>query len=174
MMKNKGFTLIEVLIATFVILVGVVASYIVVQQIFSQTFDASNRLEAIYLAKEGAEAVRNVRDTAWIQNLPWASNGIGADDTYWEGEYLYSSGLTSCSSCSGADSDFNSLRFLKIRASMNPPFYNYSSGNNTPFKRRIHIERPTADSIRVIVDVMWQDGGIRKVTIESFLYDWKQ
>ena len=168
--ESAGFTLIEVLVASFVIVVGVIASYIVVQQIFAQTFDASTRLTAIYLAKEGAEIVRNIRDTAWIQDLPWNTNGIGANNTYWEGEYLYTSNLTSCpGSCT-----FDNLRFLRIRSSMNPPFYNYSQGDNTRFKRRIKIERPTADSIKLTVDVMWQDNGIKKVTIQSLLYDWKQ
>lgn len=170
---STGFTLIEILIASFVILIGVVASYFVVQEIFSQTFDTSTRLTAIYLAKEGAEVVRNLRDTGWLQNLPWGSNGIGGDNTFWEADYTNTASLTSCSTCTGSDSDFNILRFIKAWSSNNDPFYDYSGGSNTIFKRRIHIERPGGNVIKVTVDVMWQDLGIQKVTIENYLYDWK-
>jgi prepilin-type N-terminal cleavage/methylation domain-containing protein len=178
MIKNQGFTLIEVLIACFVITIGVIASYIMVQQIFAQTFDASTRLSAIYLAKEGSEIVRNIRDSAWIQDLAWTSNGLNAG--YWEGDYLNISNLVSCDSCNGSDSnDFNRLRFIRIRSNLNPPFYNYAQGNNTIFKRRIRIERPAtgpnAGAIIATVDVLWQDkGATKKVSIQSFLYDWKQ
>ena len=176
MMKNKGFTLIEVLIASFVIVVGVVASYIIVQQIFAQTFRASARLTAIYLAKEGAEVVRNIRDTGWIQSDSWYNNGL--DVGYWQVEYD-SNNLLICILCNGSDYDFDrfwgiSMWFLKSHTS-GDPFYDYGFwGSNTPFKRRIRIERPTADSIRATVDVMWKEGGqIRKVTIQNLLYDWR-
>ena len=167
-MKKKGFTLIEVLMACFIIIVGVIASYIIVQQIFAQTFNASSRLTAIYLAQEGSEIIRNVRDTGWIQGLDWNNNNLSVG--YWEADYL-GSALVSCALCDGTDSDFNRLRFLKTQ----DPFYNYSAGDNTPFKRRIRIERPAGDSIKVTVDTMWRHRGqFRKVTIQSFLYDWNR
>ena len=80
-MKKKGFTLIEVLMACFIIIVGVIASYIIVQQIFAQTFNASSMLTAIYLAQEGSEIIRNVRDTGWIQGLDWNNNNLSVG--YW-------------------------------------------------------------------------------------------
>ena len=105
--------------------------------------------------------------------MDWDSNGIGVDNTYWEVEYLNLI-PASCPACNGTNDDFNGLAFLKI----GPPFYNYSGGANSPFKRRIEIERPVAGpnagAIIVTVDVMWrQRGKFRKVTIQSFLYDWK-
>ncbi len=169
--KNLGFTLVEVLIACFVIVVGVIASYIVIQQIFSQTFEASKRLTAVYLAQEGAEIARNIRDTGWIQDSGWGNNGLNVG--YHEAEYLDFS-LDSCGACDGTRDDFDRLSFLKKGS----PFYSYSSGESSPYKRRITIERPAvgpnAGAIIVTVDVMWkQRRNFRQVTIQSFLYDWK-
>jgi prepilin-type N-terminal cleavage/methylation domain-containing protein len=164
-MKNKfqkkaGFTLVEVLIAAFIITVGVVASYMMIQQIFAQTFEASTRLTAIYLAKEGAEIARNIRDTGWLQDLDWNNNGLAA------GNYQASYNGYSLISCPGS-CEFGNMYFV-----------NYITGTSTHFKRRINIQRPSsgqnAGAIIVTVDVMWQDKGqVKKVTIQSLLYDWK-
>ena len=61
----------EVLVAVLVISIGVAASYIAVQRIFAYSFSASRRLTAAYLAKEGIEIVRNIRDTNWIEGESW-------------------------------------------------------------------------------------------------------
>ncbi len=72
--KNKGFTVLEVLIAVLVLTIGGLAAYSMVQQIISQTFSSSYRLSAAYLAKEGIENIRNTRDTNWLQGNNWDEN----------------------------------------------------------------------------------------------------
>ncbi|KPJ55201.1 hypothetical protein AMJ47_01680 [Parcubacteria bacterium DG_72] len=154
--KSKGFSLAELLIACFIIASGVTASYMIVQQIFAQTFEASNRLTAAYLAQEGAEIVRNIRDTGWIQGLDWTSNGLNV------GCHEASYGDYSLTLCSGSG-NYDDLSF-----------YIYLNGNTSIFKRKITIERPTADSIKTTVDVLWKrKGQVHNVTIQSLLYDWK-
>jgi len=155
--KSSGFTLIEVLVATAVIALGVIASYMVVQEIFAQTFVASSRLTAAYLAKEGIEIVRNIRDTNWLSLAPdWNNNGLSAG--YYQAAYA----------------DYALTAYADSYLKLGTDFYNYSTGNNTPFKRRIRIERPTADSIKITVDVMWSQRGIvQTLTVQGYLYDWR-
>ena len=175
MQKLKGFTLIEVLIATAVIALGIVASYVVVQQIFAYSFATSYRLTAAYLAKEGIEIVRNIRDTGWIQELAWNNNGLFSG--YWQADYSHTTVLLPCLFCNGTSNDFNNDLFfwyLKYPIAGNP-FYRYSLfGSKSLFKRRIRIQRPTADSIKATVDVMWKERGvIKSLTVEGDLYDWR-
>ena len=77
--KNRGFTILEVLVAVFIITVGGLAAYAMVQQIVFDTFSSSYRLTAAYLAKEGIEIVRNIRDTNWLEAENW-DNGLTSTD----------------------------------------------------------------------------------------------
>ena len=77
--KNKGFTILEVLVAIFIITTGGLAAYAMVQQIIFSTLSSSYRLTAAYLAKEGIETVRNNRDTNWLQGAPNWYNGLIGD-----------------------------------------------------------------------------------------------
>ena len=78
---KKGFTILEVLVTMLVITIGGLAAYAMVQQIVFSTFSSSYRLTAAYLAKEGIEIVRNIRDTNWLEEENW-DNGLNSSD--WE------------------------------------------------------------------------------------------
>ncbi len=73
-----GFTILEVLVTILVITIGGLATYAMVQQIIFSTLSSSYRFSAAYLAKEGIENVRNIRDTNWLQEAPnWYDGLIG-------------------------------------------------------------------------------------------------
>ena len=76
---NKGFTILEAIAAIFVMTVGVLGAYAVVQQIIVYNSISSSRLTAAYLAQEGIEIVRNIRDTNWltVPLVVW-DNGISS------------------------------------------------------------------------------------------------
>ena len=72
-MKNKAFTLIETLIAITLTTVVITA----VTGLILSTLMANTRnmrtLQATFLAQEGLEAVRFMRDSNWLQNYSWDS-----------------------------------------------------------------------------------------------------
>ncbi|MDP3991098.1 MAG: prepilin-type N-terminal cleavage/methylation domain-containing protein [Candidatus Nealsonbacteria bacterium] len=70
-MLNKGFTLIEVIVAIFLLTVGSVGAFSLVQSIISFSSLAVSRLEAVYLAQEQLEVVRNTRDTNYLEGSSW-------------------------------------------------------------------------------------------------------
>jgi prepilin-type N-terminal cleavage/methylation domain-containing protein len=156
--KKLSFTLIEVMGAIVVLSIGVLVAYTAVQRMMVQTNSAANRLGAAYLAEEGIEIVRNIRDTAWIDPAidDWTANGINA------GNWQISSGGYSLSACPGS-CGYSDMGFVS-----------YMAGTNNKFKRRIIITRPTADSIKVTADILWQEQGSAKtLTAQSYLYNWK-
>ena len=161
--KGAGFTIIEVLIAVAVITVGIMGILTIIHQTIAQMALSSSRLVATYLAQEGMEIVRNIRDTNWLDptNPPW-NDGLNPGD--WEADYNDSS-LSSY----GAS--------LKI----NGGFYNYDTGDPTRFKRKITIsdpnnpECPLADCFSVKVEVSWQQlARTHQVIVEEYLYNWYQ
>jgi type II secretory pathway pseudopilin PulG len=124
-MKNRSFTLIESVVAIFLLTVGTVGAFSLIQRTLAFTATSSSRLVAAYLAQEGIELVRNIRDSNYLAKIDW------------------NSGLTACAS--GCEMDYNDTvlssfagRFLKIDGG----FYNYDSGTNTIFKRKITIASP--------------------------------
>ncbi len=163
--KNKGFTLIEVIVAIFVITVGVLAAYNIIQQIMIYNHQAEDRLTAAYLAKEGIEIVRNIRDKNWLQGDGWddglipstGANCNTGNGCFCEADY---SDLTLFSYCGGA-----SPNFLNIESGN---FYGYNSGSQTKFTRKIEINS-TGDLLQVVVVVGWEG---KSVTAQENLYDW--
>lgn len=160
--KKNGFTILEVMIAIFIVTIGVLAAYSVTQQMISYTYRSASRLTAIYLDKEGIEIVRNIRDTNWLEGEVW-DNGLGAG--YWEADYT----------AQGLVDDYDG-DFLYIEGGNN--FYKYiaSPGPNdikTNFKRKITIT-PVGDTLEVSVEVWWEYKGdtYGPITTRETLYNW--
>ncbi|MCH8821839.1 type II secretion system protein [Patescibacteria group bacterium] len=67
--KQKGFGLIEILIVGSVIGIGFVGLVAFLVNSSGTTFKITRNTEAVSLAKEGMEAVRNMRDESWKLNI---------------------------------------------------------------------------------------------------------
>ncbi len=65
-MINKSFTLIEVIIAIFILTMGTVGAFSLIQRTIAFTSISSSRLTAAYLAQEGMEIARNIRDSNYL------------------------------------------------------------------------------------------------------------
>ncbi len=69
--KLKGFTLLEMILAIFVLVVGILSIMSLIQGTISANALAVDRLTAVYLAQEGIELVRNKRDSNWLAEESW-------------------------------------------------------------------------------------------------------
>ena len=167
--NNKGFSLLELIITIFVVSVGILGTHSVVSYTLSAIGLSASRLTAAYLAQEGIEIVRNIRDTNWIEGgfVVWDS---GLSEGSYEADYQ-SDDLVPCS----FPCDFNSnLRLLQIEGG----FYRYSAtGIDTSFKRKIIItDAGLPDFLTVTVSVEWEHKGKlqQPVTVQENLYNWQQ
>ena len=70
-LNNEGFTLIEVLAAIFVFIVGITAVIYLISKEANLVKTSDDRLTAIYLAQEGIELVRNIREENWVNGRGW-------------------------------------------------------------------------------------------------------
>lgn len=161
---KKGFTIIEVIVAIFVIVTGFVGVLSLVTQTVSSATYSKDKLIAAYLAQEGIEIVRNIRDTNWISGVGWDTD------------------LTSCSAASPCQGDYNDSSLspyadnpLNIETASG--YYGYDSGTSTKFKRKITITSTTDPDgnpiLNVSVLVQWQEREkTYSLEAQENLYNW--
>lgn len=159
-MKSKGFTLLEVIAAIFVLVVGLGASFSLIHQTLSAASIVKSRLVAAYLAQEGIEIVKNTRDSNWLEQrvtaIAWNEDLTECQppakccESDYKTDTSVSYPITSLLSC-----DYDSLRYLNID---NNGFYSYAAGTPTKFKRNISIDTQT-DKVRISVEVVWEERG---------------
>jgi len=171
--SKRAFTLLEVMTAVFVATVGLIGVFIVIQNLSTYTSSSKDRLVASYLAQEGMEIIRNIRDTNWLE----------PPTNYWDEGLNYPRDCTCC--YSGCEVDYTaptvldpalsySNQYLKIDSN---GFYSYSPGTDTKFKRKITItapatlECPLDNCLLVKVSVTWLGG---KVEALENLYNWQE
>lgn len=154
--RQRGFTLLELMISIVVISVGIIAVFTVITKYARQTGILRESLVASYLGREGIEIVKNIRDTNWVNGRDW--------------DY----GLTSCSS--GCEADYQSqaldayaAKTLYIDSATG--LYQYDIvGIATPYKRKITVANPGSEEMDIQVDVTWDD---YTITVKESLYNWK-
>jgi len=160
--NKKGFTMVEAIVAIFIITTGIVGVLSLATQTISSATYSTDKLIAAYLAQEGIEIVRNIRDTNWLEGASSWTDGIDMTSDY---------GL-----------DHLSLTFPDLICSLGPGnylkfdgnFYNCTSGTDTKFKREITITQLGVDILNVSVQVEWQEKGkFHKVEAQENLYNWK-
>jgi prepilin-type N-terminal cleavage/methylation domain-containing protein len=191
--NNHGFTLIELIISVFILSIAIVGIFGAFSIMIILTSDAADRLTATYLAQEGIEIVRNIRDTNWLNMDVCSSGGTIPSGVYCPSKWvdgLTSDGINGNPDCSCSTGDCNSKGckadyttganingeypmtqwsggasdYLKLDAS---GFYNQSGGTTTQFKRKILIT-PLADANNLadhIVKVEVQVSWNQKATV---------
>lgn len=173
-MNNKGFTLIELVIAIFILTVAIIGVYNSFSTVVILTAGASSRFTAAYLAQEGIEIVRNMRDNNWLKGeIDWR-NGLLGCETGCEADYKTGTsrdirfGLTAFSD--------NYLKIENDDATTKNGFYSYDSTDpfsTTKFKRKITITPVSADVLQVSVLVTWEEKDENfDIEAEEYLYDW--
>ena len=155
---KKSFTLVEILGAVSIFMVGILSlSGLIAYQIYGAKTSA-NRLVAAYLAQEGIEVIRNIRDTNWLKNQNWDAN-IGATTDYRLDYKSRKFPDTNYSSC-------NPLRF-------DGQFYNCSQGSKTIFSRKVSVSKG-ADQMEIISTVYWKEKGIQhSFSVKEILFNWR-
>jgi Tfp pilus assembly protein PilV len=157
--KNKGFTILEAIFTFTIIVVGFSGVMTLILKTARYSQINNYNLVAAYLAQEGLELVRNIRDSNWM------TPGKGWRDDIGNGSYIidYNNSLRRGIPNLYIDSD---------------GFYSHNRGTKTIFQRNIKISIPHSDCtvgkcILVSSTVTWSDFGItRSITVSERLYNW--
>lgn len=187
---NKGLTLVETLVAISIFTIALVGMLNITGGSIADTTYAKDKITANYLASEGVEYVRNLRDT---YNL-YEANG-------WQ-NFLDKLAVCKVENKTGCyinpqNIDFSNqtqpMKALEVYACVSgicPNFYfepslavykyNYTSGNNTSFSRKIFIQEVPTQNIQdreiLITSTVSFTTGRRSntVTFKTYLKNWNE
>ena len=185
MQNNKGNSIIEVMVVIVIITTGLVGTYGILNSGQRLATDSTNRIKAINLAREGLEAVENIRDTNWIKfssdyincwkvkdydatciGNPGKEFSAGSYNLYQSGSLWYLSGTITPSMV-----DYNTYRD-QFAIYVDSGGLSATTGNNTVlcsqthttycrsiYAREIKLSHPDANHFKIDSIVSWKDNG---------------
>lgn len=175
--NNKGFTILESIVAIAILSLSVSGAFSAVQQSLSQATIAKDEVKAFYLAQEAIEIIRNKRDANQLNKIlndpsfSWL-NGIAKDP----GDPCYFNKICRVDAISAlpvrCGDTWDTCPVLN--QNQTTFLYSYNAGDPaTNFKREIQIEQISADEITVTVRVSWAKGIINKeFKVKAYLLNW--
>jgi len=158
--NQKGFTLIESMIAITLIVSGITGLLILVNRSMGFAGLAFNQLTAANLAQEGIELVRNIRDNNWMNKKNWLA---GLEDGFYQ-------------------MDYTEEKLVDLTEREDQPMlfdetigYNYTLGNASFYHRKIELTQINANELRVRSIITWSaKGGKNFETVaEDHLFNWQ-
>jgi len=169
--KKRGFTIIESLVAISILVVAVVGTLTAVQSSISSHIYSKDQVIAFYLAQEGFEHIRNLRDQNRLNGLHWLS-GVAedSDDPCSFGNACIVDPLLvySPTRCSGVGN------CPVLRQDNEEGYYGYhASWSPTNFKREITLTSVNENEIAITVEVSWSKGLVqREFRARENLFNW--
>jgi prepilin-type N-terminal cleavage/methylation domain-containing protein len=176
--NNRGFTLIETLVAILIFASSIVALLTATSSGLSEVTLLRNKLTANYLAQQGIEITRNIRDR----------NVTVSGATGWTGFLGETANCQNTNGCTFSPFPPDAPMALTCIPGVSDPCdLNYSStaGVYVPsgiplgdvasnFHQSI-VVTPTAnpEEVKVTSTVTWHQGvGIQQVVLEEYIYNW--
>ncbi len=170
---EKGFSLIEVIVA-----VGIVSfAFVGIMAIFASNIRVEianrDRITASYLAQEGVEVIRQIRDNSWREgkaydaDIPTGENqtlSLNDPDNLTRGWEVSASGALNKQKIYLTDAG------TYIQTKNESYVATHPSLRETTFRRVVKIEKDLADATRMIVTVYYGTSG-SKVEIVSYVFN---
>ncbi len=177
--KQKGFTLVETLVALSIFSSAIVGMIVITSQGINDTVYAKNKLIATALSQEGIEVVRNIRDSSLLAD-PTGLNG-------WT-DFLATISDCTTGACT-IDPLYQDIASLNISECASPEdchlkrdtslsSYGYyetqGAGNESPYMRTIEINELDPNTVEIVCTVSWLQGsgGLKEVVSREHLMNW--
>jgi prepilin-type N-terminal cleavage/methylation domain-containing protein len=159
---KKGFTLVETMVAISILMLAILGPLSIASSGLRNSLFAKDQVTAYYLAQEGIEYVRYIRDDNYLQSSGnWLDGledctgtyGCAIDTGKWFGSNNSVIRLCQLIGCS----DYNILY-----KDFSTKYYTHQTGGGntaTPFSRIVKVEETTDEKeIKVTSTVTWQSG----------------
>lgn len=150
---HKGFTFVEALVAMSLIIIAFVNVLYLANYALGNIREARDNMVASYLAQEGIELTTAARNENWLQARAFDTGLTGS---------TYAVDYQGVSAATDAHLKFDAQQGFQ-----------YTTGADTAFTRRITVSKPGANIIKVQSNVLWSErGSLRSLVVEDNLYDW--
>lgn len=169
--RDKGFTLIETLVAITVLVLSISGPLQIAANSLFSAFYARDQITAYYLAEEAIEYVKNARDTSFLNDVFTSSGNndwlVGLSDCINDGidhvDGCYVDALVNFSSGTGVHACQGACPNIKYDEVTG--LWGYENGADTKFKRTVRIipQGSTVfprDEAIIKVKVEWQTQSI--------------
>lgn len=182
--EAKGFTLIETLVAITILTFSIVATFTASQSGLSSSIESKNQVIGYYLAQEGVEYIRNMRDTNalagnnWLFGIAMSGDPCDLTGTGKSCELdIVTNKIDSCPTGPGS-----CINLVQDQTTGSPTYgmygtkFRHSSGwAATNFKREIQVQNVATDEILVTVTVTWSKGSqpVQKFEVRESLFNWQ-
>jgi Tfp pilus assembly protein PilV len=181
---NRAFSLLETLVAISIFTTSILALMSIMTQGISNTGYAKKKIIASYLAQEGIEYMRNLRDTYVLYNST-SQNGWNAFNNKLSsagcmgnnGCYFNADGLVYSDdsqpmidiTMTGCGSSCQTLLYDSTTGK-----YGYTTGVNSGYIRKIKvIAQPGPDETKISSTVYWTQGsGTYNMVFSESLFNW--
>ncbi|MBI1974665.1 MAG: prepilin-type N-terminal cleavage/methylation domain-containing protein [Candidatus Zambryskibacteria bacterium] len=150
-MKNNGFTIIESLVAMAILLAAIAGASAALQTGISSYIFSKDQVIAFYLAQEGFEQVRNIRDENALAGRDWLT---GLSDCFSPNSCTVSPVENSNVAACGL---FGTCPVL--RQDTQTGFFGYNAlWPPTVLKREIQLEQINGYEVSILVTIDWSKG----------------
>ncbi len=156
--RSKGQMMVEAMIAITIAVAGLLGIFSLLSRSLSLNKVVGDQVIAANLASEGIELVKNLIDSNVIQQQPW---NLSINPGEFEIDFI-SDNLSSYQD-----------RYLNFDSATGE--YSYESSQSTKFKRKIIIEQPIPDEIKINSMVKWETrgGGEFEINLEDHFFNWR-
>jgi len=182
--NKKGFTLVETLVAISIFTTSILALLSILTQGVANTNYAKKKIIGSYLAQEGIEYLRNMRDTFVLYDTTSSQAGWTAFNTK-----LTNASCTAVNGCYFNDQNLDYTNNSQPMAGIAvtacgascPALlydtasgkYGYVSGTSSGFIRKIRITQVSANEMKVYSTVSWTQGsGTYSMNFSESLFNW--
>ena len=169
---NNGFTIVESLVAITILVLVITGAASAIQVGTSSYIFSKNQVIAFYLAQEGFEQIRNMRDENGLKNQNWLTgiSAISSDPCYFGNACIVdpvnSNVPTRCSAPGSCP---------LLRQDVTTGLFGYNlAWPVTIFRREIILTQINADEISVVVTIDWSKGLVnRQFKARENLLNWQ-
>lgn len=157
--KNRGYIMVEALVAITIIVVGLLGIFALLSRSLSLNRVVADRYVGTYLAAEGIEIVKNLIDNNVINGRPW---NTGISNGEFEVDY--------------DDLSLGAVTGENLKFDPDTGRYDYSGGEQTRFARIINIELlGGGDEIKANSIVKWISRGEARfeTNLEDRFFNWR-
>lgn len=179
--QDKGFTLIETLVAIFILLIAVTGPMSAAQNSLKASFLARDQVTAFYLAQDAIEYIKNHRDIAALNSASFQDTPVYNDANNGGGTLnkvmidTINNQIESCGVINGGN-PFEEIDCNPMEID-SEGYFVIDGSSQSKFTRGVVIKQndDNNDEFEIVVEVKWETNLYiydRKIVVQENIYNW--